>query len=176
ARAHIAAARPGEPAHEAHRAAMLAFLDRHPDALDRACAAGHVTGSGMVVDPASGWFLLMLHAKLGRWFQPGGHADRAGDLPSVAWKEATEETGIAGLAVATPAIDLDVHEVGPPHGPHLHLDVRYVVVAPPGAVPAGNHESLDLRWAGYDELPGFDPDPGLLRLARAALAALDHLA
>jgi 8-oxo-dGTP pyrophosphatase MutT (NUDIX family) len=172
AREQVLAALPGEPAHEAHRARVLAFLDDHPDALDRTCADGHLTGSAMVVDPGSGRFLLMLHAKLGRWFQPGGHADGDGTLPGVAWREATEETGIDGLRVAVPAVDLDIHEVGPPHGPHLHLDVRYLVVAPPGAVPVGNHESLDLRWATYDELPSFGVDDGLLRLARAATAAL----
>ena len=130
ARAHVAAALPGEPAHEAHRERILAFVDHHPDALDRTCADAHLTGSAMVVDPASRKFLLMLHAKLGGWFQPGGHADGDGTLPGVAWREATEETGIAGLRVAVPAVDLDIHEVGPPHGPHLHLDVRYLVVAP----------------------------------------------
>jgi 8-oxo-dGTP pyrophosphatase MutT (NUDIX family) len=172
ARAHILAARPGDASHEAHRANMLAFVAAHPDALDRTCADGHLTGSAMVVDPGSGRFLLMLHAKLGRWFQPGGHADGDGNLPGVAWREATEETGLDGLQVAVPAVDLDIHEVGPPHGPHLHLDVRYLVVAPPGAVPVGNHESLDLRWATYDELPAYGVDDGLLRLGRAALSAL----
>lgn len=175
ARAHVLAARPGDASHEAHRAGMMAFLAAHPDALDRTCAEGHLTGSAMVVDPASRRFLLMLHAKLGRWFQPGGHADGDGDLPTVAWKEATEETGIAGLSLVTPAVDLDVHQVAPPHGPHLHLDVRYLALAPPGAAPARNHEALDLRWATYDELPGFEVDDGLLRLARAALRSLDDV-
>jgi hypothetical protein len=82
---------------------------------------------------------------------------------------------VADLAVAVPAIDLDIHLVGPPHGPHLHLDVRYLAVAPPGAVPVGNHESLDLRWVTYDELPWLGADDGLLRLARAAQAALAEL-
>jgi 8-oxo-dGTP pyrophosphatase MutT (NUDIX family) len=175
ARAHIRAARPGDADHEAHRARMLDFVDRHPDALDRSCGEGHLTGSAMVVDPSDGRFLLMLHAKLGRWFQPGGHADGDATLPGVAWREATEETGVADLAVAIPAIDLDIHMVGPPHGPHLHLDVRYLAVAPPGAVPVGNHESLDLRWVTYDQLPGLGVDGGVLRLARAALAALADL-
>jgi 8-oxo-dGTP pyrophosphatase MutT (NUDIX family) len=175
ARAHVLAARPGDATHEANRAAMLAFLAAHPDTLERTCADGHLTGSAMVVDPASRRFLLMLHAKLGRWFQPGGHADGDGDLPTVAWKEGTEETGIPGLSLVTPAVDLDVHEVGPPHGPHLHLDVRYLAVAPPGAEPARNAESLDLRWATYEELPGFDVDDGLLRLARAALRCLNEV-
>jgi 8-oxo-dGTP pyrophosphatase MutT (NUDIX family) len=175
ARRHIEAALPGDASHEHDRRRMLTFVDDHPDALDRTCADGHLTGSAMVVDPASRRFLLMLHAKLGRWFQPGGHADGDGSLPRVAWREATEETGIAGLALAVPAIDLDVHLVGPPHGPHLHLDVRYLAVAPPGAVPAGNHESLDLRWVGEEALPDHDVDDGLLRMARTALAALDSL-
>jgi 8-oxo-dGTP pyrophosphatase MutT (NUDIX family) len=175
ARRHIDATRPSGPDHERHRREMLAFLDAHPDALDRTCEPGHLTGSAMVVDPTSRRFLLMLHAKLGRWFQPGGHADGDASLPGVAWREATEETGVSDLAIAVPAIDLDIHEVGPPHGPHLHLDVRYLAIAPPGAVPVGNHESLDLRWVTYDELPGLDVDEGTLRLGRAALAALDQL-
>jgi 8-oxo-dGTP pyrophosphatase MutT (NUDIX family) len=175
ARRHVAAAVPGDGQHEAHRRRTLAFVDEHADALDRTCPPGHLTGSAMVVDPESRRFLLMLHAKLGRWFQPGGHADGDGVLPRVAWREATEETGVGGLRVAVPAIDLDIHEVGPPHGPHLHYDVRYLVVAPPDAVPAGNHESLDLRWAALDDLPSFDVDDGMLRMARAALTALDGL-
>lgn len=174
ARGHIEAALPGDADHEGHRRRMLAFVDAHPDALDRTCPEGHLTGSGMVVGEDRR-FLLMLHAKLGRWFQPGGHADGDGALPGVAWREATEETGVAGLTVVTPAIDLDVHFVPPPHGPHLHLDVRYLVLAPPGAVPVGNRESLDLRWVAYDDLPSFDVDAGTLRLARSALAAVDAL-
>lgn len=175
ARAHIEEARHGDTEHERFRRQMLGFVDRHPDALDRNCAVGHLTGSAMVVDPIDRRFLLMLHAKQGRWFQPGGHADGDGNLPGVAWREATEETGLHGLAVMAPAVDLDVHFVPPPHGPHVHLDVRYLVIAPPGAVPVGNHESRDLRWATYQELPGFGVDDGLYRLARSALRALDEL-
>jgi 8-oxo-dGTP pyrophosphatase MutT (NUDIX family) len=172
---HIEAALPGDPSHEAHRARMREFLADHPDALGRTCEAGHLTGSAMVLDPATGRFLLVLHAKLGAWFQPGGHADGDATLPGVAWREATEETGIVGLTVAIPAIDLDIHQVAPPHGPHLHLDVRYLALAPPGAVPVRNHESLDLRWATLDELDALGVDPGTKRMAHSALAALDEL-
>jgi 8-oxo-dGTP pyrophosphatase MutT (NUDIX family) len=174
ARDHVVGA--AVPSGDPTRRRILDFVDAHPDALHRSCEAGHLTGSGMVVDPATQRFLFMLHTKLGRWFQPGGHADGDGALPGVALREATEETGVEGLRVAAPAIDLDIHRVELPGEPaHLHLDVRYLVLAPPGAVPNGNHESQELRWASLDELPGLELDVGTVRLAHRALAALDDL-
>lgn len=181
ARGHVEAALSGaDPAvvaeAEATRKEMLAFVDEHPDALHRSCVEGHLTGSAMVVDPGTLRFLFMLHAKVGRWLQPGGHADGDAALPGVALREATEETGIEGLRVAAPAVDLDVHRFeAAGEVPHLHFDVRYLVVAPPGAVAEGNHESRGLRWAGVDDLAALDLDPGTHRLARNALAALARL-
>jgi hypothetical protein len=49
------------------------------------------------------------------------------------------------------------------------------VVVPPGAVPRGNHESRDLHWVAADQLAGYGVDAGTMRLARAALAALDEV-
>lgn len=129
-----------------------------------------MTGSGMVLAPDTGRFLLMLHAKLGLWLQPGGHADGDPDLPAVALREATEETGIGELRLVEPAIDLDVHRVEPPgEPPHLHLDVRFLVVAPPGAAARRNAESRELRWVAPAALSSLGVDAGTLRLARAAL-------
>jgi 8-oxo-dGTP pyrophosphatase MutT (NUDIX family) len=176
ARRHVEAALPGDASHEAARKQILGFLDVHPDALHRSCVEGHLTGSGMVVDPETRRFLLLLHAKVGRWLQAGGHADGDASLPAVALKEASEETGIEGLRVATPAIDLDVHEFVAPNEPrHLHLDVRYLVLAPAGAQATGNHESHDLRWVGLEDVGDYDLDRGIVRLAHAALRSLDHL-
>jgi len=152
------------------RTEMLAFAGSHPDALLRTCEAGHFTGSALVVHPDHRRVLLLLHAKAGRWLQPGGHADGEADLAGVAWREATEETGIVGLVVRRPAIDLDIHEFRPKVGPpHVHLDVRYLVSAPDGAVPVGNHESEALRWVTFDRLADHGVDEGLLRLARRGL-------
>ena len=149
---------------------VLAFLAAHPDALDRTCAAGHLTASALVVDPADGRFVVLHHRKLGRWLQPGGHADGDDDLAAVALREATEETGLRGLVVRLPAVDLDVHEVRPPgEGPHLHLDVRFVVEAPAGSAaagpPPGNDESHEVRWVSVEDLDALDADESLRRLA-----------
>lgn len=163
-----------------HREDVLGFLDEHADAAHRTCESGHLTGSALVVDATGSRTLLMLHRKLGRWFQPGGHADGDTNLAAVALREAEEETGIAGLRVAVPAIDVDVHRVEPPaEPPHLHLDTRYLVVAPPGAVEEGNEESLALRWVDRAGLAELDPpiDPGTERLVERGLAvAADLLA
>ena len=53
--------------------------------------------------------------------------------------------------------------------------MRFLVVAPTGAVPVGNNESEALRWVHRDELEGLGVDGGLLRLADRALGALDRL-
>jgi 8-oxo-dGTP pyrophosphatase MutT (NUDIX family) len=131
-----------------------------------------------VVDPASGRLLLLFHAKVRRWLQPGGHADGDANLAAVACREAEEETGIAGLRVVTPAVDLDVHVFHNAAGTepdHLHLDVRHLVLAPHGAVPVGNHESEGLVWVERGALAAYDVDPGTIRMADAALAALARL-
>jgi 8-oxo-dGTP pyrophosphatase MutT (NUDIX family) len=154
---------------------ILAFLEAHPDALHRSCPDGHLTASALVVDATGDRALLMHHRKLDKWLQMGGHADGDADLAAVALKEAFEESGIDGLTLAnrgTP-VDLDVHEVRPPHEPpHLHLDVRFVAVAPAGCVATGNDESHEVRWVDLDDLARTHDEPGMRRLAAAARSLL----
>lgn len=154
---------------------MLDLLDGHGEQLaDRRTGPGHLTGSALVVDDRREHVLVLLHTKLQRWLQPGGHADGDHELAGVALKEATEETGIVGLRVLVPAVDLDVHEVdhGDELGRHLHLDLRFVVVAPPEAAVVGNHESQGLRWVTLEQLEELADEEGLVRLARAGLEQL----
>ena len=160
----------------AERERILALLHHHEDALHRTCRPGHLTGSALVVDPSDRRILLLFHSKLQRWLQPGGHADGDGDLAWVALREATEETGIEGLRVVEPPVDLDVHLVEPPaEDAHEHHDVRYLVVAPPGSVPVGNHESRALRGVNRRDLGSMGADEGMLRLADGALSRLDEV-
>ena len=157
------------------RERVLGLLDEHGASLsDRTTSPGHLTGSALVVDATGERMVVLLHTKLRRWLQPGGHADGDLELAGVALREASEETGISGLRVMVPAVDLDLHEVdhGDQLGRHLHLDLRFVVLAPADATIEGNHESLELRWVTLAELEDLADEEGLVRLARAGLAAL----
>ena len=159
------------------RARTLAFVEAHPDALWRTCGAGHLTGSAVVVDPPAGRVVLLHHRKLARWLQPGGHADGDGDLAGVALREAEEETGLRDLRVVTPAVDIDIHTIPAREGEpaHLHLDLRFVVLAPSGAAPVVNDESHDVRWVAEQDLDRYSAAAELRRLVRRGLDVASRL-
>ena len=165
-----------DPEQCAVRDRMLTFARTHSDALHRTCVPGHFTASALVVEHGTDRFVMLHHTKLRRWLQPGGHVDGSSNMPAAALREATEETGIAGLQVALPPIDLDIHRVAPPREPeHDHLDIRFLVIAPAGAPLAPNHESTDIRWVTMSELDGLGADVGIHRLARTGLAMAERL-
>ncbi|MFF6785934.1 NUDIX domain-containing protein [Streptomyces sp. NPDC012510] len=151
------------------RQVYLDHLAAHPDGMWKACEAGHITASGMVIDPEHGRVLLTLHKKMRMWLQMGGHCE-PGDttLAGSALREATEESGIAGLTLLPGGpVRLDRH-----HTPCAwHLDVQYAALAPDGAVEAISDESLDLRWFPYDEVATV-ADDSVVRLLEATRARL----
>jgi 8-oxo-dGTP pyrophosphatase MutT (NUDIX family) len=166
---------------EAHdRDRILAFVLRHERPFDRAIAEGHLTGSAITVSADSSRVLLLHHRKLDRWLQPGGHGD-PGEATGeeVALREALEESGIRGLALHPTAerpLDVDVHDI-PARGSepaHEHLDLRYLVVAPPHAVISPALAELhEILWVPWDEVEALFPDHGLRRALAKARAIVE---
>jgi len=149
-----------DQAQEELRGRYLSFLDAYPhEAADRDLRAGHLTASTLVLDATRQRVLLTLHPLAGRWFQLGGHVEPEDQtLAGAALREATEESGIPGLALHATPIGLDWHptrcrDSARALGPSSHLDVEYVAVAPEGATHLRSAESLDLAWFGLEELP-----------------------
>jgi 8-oxo-dGTP pyrophosphatase MutT (NUDIX family) len=141
------------------RKRTLELLGDGPDAMTRAHRTGHVTASALVVDP-DGRLLLCLHGRLGKWMQLGGHCEQTDPtLAAAALREATEESGIAGLTLDPNPIDVDIHPVlckaadNEPATPTHHYDVRFLIRCPPGAVEQLSEESAALGWFRPDNLP-----------------------
>ncbi len=165
---------------DAHEAAMVAdalrFIRGEPHCFQRTCLPGHVTGSSWILDPSRTRTLLTLHRKLGRWLNPGGHADGDPDPRAVALREAQEETGLASVRIADPALfDFDRHWIPEHKGQpgHWHYDFRFRLEADPAEPLQISEESNDLRWADLTEVPGLNAAESVLRLIRKtrALAA-----
>jgi 8-oxo-dGTP pyrophosphatase MutT (NUDIX family) len=169
--AHVA----DDPSEADSLSQIRAFVHRHAQPFDRTIGEGHLTGSAVVIDASASRTLLVFHRKLGRWLQPGGHAEAGErDGAAVALREATEETGLTQLSLhphAPQPLDVDVHLIPARRDDpaHLHLDLRYLVVAEAGAAldPAAV-EVADVRWVTWDALDTLALDPGLLRALRKA--------
>lgn len=141
-------------------AEFLAFARTRADCCERGSIVGHFTGSAWVVSADGERALLLHHAKLDRWLQPGGHADGSGDLAAVALREAEEETGLRGLRVEGGVFDLDRHRI-PARGcepEHWHYDVRFVVRAGEDEDFVVNEESRGMAWR---EVSGIANDPAV---------------
>ncbi|MGW6526159.1 NUDIX hydrolase [Streptomyces sp. NPDC054962] len=159
----------GYEGQEELRQAYLDHLGAHPDGMWKACGDGHVTASALVIDPERGRVLLTLHKKMRMWLQMGGHCEPVDEtVRAAALREATEESGIGGLALLPGGpVRLDRH----PTPCAWHYDVQYAALAPAGAVEAISDESLDLRWFAYDEVAGV-ADESVVRLLEATRARL----
>lgn len=152
-RATLATWTPPDREQDDLRDVFLSHAEAHPDPGARACAPDHVTASALVMSAELDRVVLVLHPKFGRWLQTGGHCEPGDDsVAAAAWREATEETGIAGLSIDAEPLLLSRHPVKCHEGGH-HLDVQFVAVAPPGAEPQCSDESDEVRWFGVDDLP-----------------------
>ena len=114
---------------------------------------GHVTGSAWIVNRDGSQVVLLHHAKLGIWVQPGGHCDGETDVAQVALREAREETGLEVSLLDAGIFDVDVHRIpeywNTPE--HLHFDVRWLLQADETMMSIVSDESREVRWVSLSE-------------------------
>ena len=146
------------------------------DCFERTCRPGHITGSAWVLSHDRRRCLLVHHAKLNRWLQPGGHADGQVNVVEVARREAQEETGLIDLKITAEPLDLDVHVIPPrvdrngnqTEDAHEHHDIRFLFIAAPNQKLVPNDESHEVRWFSHEELLEATDEESVLRMLRKA--------
>ena len=118
------------------QAAMITFLSRNPDALERSNTIAHITTSTLVVNPSMDRIVFGFHNIYQSWGWIGGHNDGDEDTHHVALKETTEETGLTQLSFYSKNIFMIDTIYVPNHlkhgqhvSDHLHLNVTYLLIA-----------------------------------------------
>ena len=128
---------------------MISFIEKHSDCFERTLEEGHITASSWLLDSTKEKALLLHHAKLDIWCQPGGHCDGNSDVLFTALKEAQEESGIKEIvSLKTTIFDIDIHSIpGKGSTPsHLHYDVRFLLQVSNQKEPSLNQESKGFLW------------------------------
>jgi 8-oxo-dGTP pyrophosphatase MutT (NUDIX family) len=157
--------------YEEERSFVPRFIEllQHPDAYQRTHLPGHITGSAWIINNDATKVLLVEHAKLHKWLQPGGHADGDENVLRVALREANEETGLINLTTVSDGLfDIDIHAIPARKDlsfpQHDHYDVRFLFRADENDKLLISDESTDLKWISLKELDQFNNETSILRL------------
>jgi 8-oxo-dGTP pyrophosphatase MutT (NUDIX family) len=116
----------------------------------------HVTGSALIVHPASGRVLLRWHERQQAWLQVGGHGDPGESDPlAIALREAREETGLADLVPWPDArlrhlviVSVPANAVEPAHE---HADLRFILATGEPDAARPERPGAPLRWLSFRE-------------------------
>jgi 8-oxo-dGTP pyrophosphatase MutT (NUDIX family) len=155
---------PGDPTEAADLRRLRALL-AGGDVWRRSVPV-HVTGSAVIVHPASRRVLLRWHPHHRAWLQVGGHADPGETDPlAIALREGAEETGLEDL-VPWPdgaIVHLAVVPVGAraDEPAHEHADIRFVLATGSPDAIRPEHAEAELRWLPVEEAIAATAQPNL---------------
>lgn len=152
--------------------------------IERTTREGHLTASAWVIDKTYQFALLLHHAKLNLWLQPGGHIDAAdGAIDVAARRELLEESGLAHVFDLHQGLfDVDAHTIPArsrtdavtdevvTEPAHWHYDLRFAFIALDKNAVKISDESHGFRWVAISTLLGNDTDASIRRLAEKTCA------
>lgn len=136
----------------------------------------HVTGSAVIVHPATRRVLLRWHKRQQAWLQVGGHGDPGESDPlEVALREGAEETGLTDLQPWPGAELRHVAVVNVPASAsepaHQHADLRFVLATDDPDAARPESPGAPLRWLSPDEARELTSQPNF----RETLSRVERL-
>jgi 8-oxo-dGTP pyrophosphatase MutT (NUDIX family) len=169
--------RPGNEAEAADVERVRELAASAPDPWLRTMPL-HVTGSALIVYPASAKVLLRWHKRQQAWLQVGGHGDPGESDPlAIALREAVEETGLADLKPWPDAqlrhvviVDVPASATEPAH---QHADLRFVLATADPDAARPESPDAPLRWLSPEEAYQATSEPNLRETLSRAERLLD---
>jgi 8-oxo-dGTP pyrophosphatase MutT (NUDIX family) len=161
---------PADAVEAGHLSRMRTLIDDDGDPFTGTrYAPGHFTASAFVLAPDRAELLLIHHAKLGLWLQPGGHVEPSDEtVLDAARREVLEEVGIARLDLDHDGLfDVDVHAIPARKEAlaHEHFDVRYLFRARERSFAASS-EVRGAKWTALADIESSGTDDSVLRAVR----------
>lgn len=155
---------------ERDKEAMLQFMLKNPDYLDRENQTAHFTTSIWTINQERTKTLMIYHNIYDSWSWIGGHADGIENLSSVAMRELQEETGVRNAVLVDKSIysleilTVDGHVKKGIYIPsHLHLNVTYLAEADEKeALTVNIEENQAVKWWSFEEALRISKEPWMV--------------
>jgi 8-oxo-dGTP pyrophosphatase MutT (NUDIX family) len=163
--------------------AILEFIDKNDDFLDRSNLIAHFTVSSIVVNSSMTKILFAHHNIYKSWGWLGGHNDGDPDLLNVAIKETQEETGVQNLTpYNTDIFMLDTIYV-PNHikngkhiSDHLHLNATYLLIAnEKEALVVNEKENSGVKWFDIETVLEVVHEPRMIPIYKKAFKKIKEI-
>ncbi len=158
---------------EQMRAFCENFAKENENCLSRDLLKGHFTAAAWITDRELTRAVLLHHSKLNIWIQPGGLIESGETVEEACRREVLEETGLKRYKFASAEIfDIDVHSIPERKGvpEHLHLDIRFHLIADTQEPFDRNDESMDMKWLSFPEIEAYNSNRSIMRLIEKTLA------
>jgi ADP-ribose pyrophosphatase YjhB (NUDIX family) len=163
--------------------AMLSFIEKNTDFLQRTNLIAHFTCSSIVVNQTMDKVLFAHHNIYKSWGWLGGHNDGDANLLHVAIKETEEETGVKHLIPYDGAIFMLDTIYVPNHmkngkhiSDHLHLNVTYLLIADENEkLTINEQENSGVQWFDIETVLSIVTEPRMISIYTKAFEKVKKL-
>lgn len=144
------------------------LLATDPTSLSRERTRGHFTASALILDPKRAQVMLVLHPRVKRWLQMGGHIESTDEsFREAAAREGSEESGYHSIEVLQIPARLDRHDV-PCKSPggevitSVHWDVQFLALVDSRELREITEDAATKWWDIRDPISEIDHSVELL--------------